>query len=499
MFSDTLEMQPVENTALRDIFKHQIPEKKKRFKRSGSGRGYDYGWIYTTKDCHTYQTCRTYQSLFAQIPDQVYFTPNTFYRDDQRAQETLRWLNAFVLDVDTKNGQNEGLILPDLLHQIDAAGLPQPSMVVSTPSGGYHVYFILSQPRRAYRNAVQRFQTLQRAMAEAIGGDLQAIGAERIFRIPTPQNIIFRSESRPTFEELNDWYWINVHDDREKHITGCKRLYVGREGVLRHPAFQRILEGVECGMRDTAAYTLALAFKVDGYEAADAEGHLLDWNQKLLKPLKESEIKSKVRSAYRKGAKKGPKASIVNDLSGIPFFYGRIWESAKPREQRQNSHFEEWADDIIRALAAIPDHFISGSQRKLAEHWGLSLSSFQHVMRLLIISKRVSVEVVGKGRAAKTCIQLIADPESVTTLTAEPPADAPADSQVETPAKTEAGQNQSNALARPKNQKSDSIHIQSRNVPSSNTDNLDAVVGGRPLLICRFLYRRYELPGSDPP
>lgn len=465
MFSPVLEKQPAEKAVLRKIYGSQIPAVPKSHKSSGSKHRSDYGWIYTSPDCHTYTSCRSYQTLFYQADSQVYYTPNTFSHRERRAQDTLRWLNAFVLDVDTKNGHNEGLILPDLLDRIDAAGLPHPSLVVRTPSGGYHVYFILNEPRKAYSNAVQRYQTLQRSMAEAIGSDLHAIGAERLFRIPNQQNIVFESDSRPSFGDLNDWYAMNVPKERE--YTRSSRVYLGKQGLLQHPAFVRLLDGVEAGSRDCTAYTLALAYKVEGYAAADAEAELYAWNRRLTQPLSDQEIRKKIKSAYREGAKKGPKASIVTNLSGVTFYYGRMWEPAKPREIRKNSHFEEWAADIIESLRAIPGHEIADSQRRLAAYWGMSLSSFQKVVELLLDSKRVSVEVTGKGRSAKTILRLI--------IEAPVPADA--------------------AEKRPR-------RAASQNVPSSNTLNvLEQVVGGRRSVrpVFSFTYFRFWFSGEDPP
>lgn len=454
---------------LRRFFRSQIQEVPSKQKQPSPGRGYDFGWIYTSQDCQTYKACRSYETLDLHAQSNTYYTPNTFYRNDRRAQETLRWLNAVVLDVDTKNGQNDGLILPELLERISVAGLPCPSLIVRTPSGGFHVHFILDQPRKAYSNAVRRYQLLQRTIAEAIGADLQAIGAERFFRIPNDSNIIFQTDSTVSFEALNDWYWINDVESRTSHSRAVGRADLSVRGILQHPAFQALIGGVQIGARDRTAYTLALAFKVEGYSAEEAAAKLHTWNEILDTPLPCREIEKKVKSAFREGAKKGPKASIVTELSGIAFQYGPIWEPAKPREARKNSHFDEWANDVIISLKALPGNEIVDSQRKLAAHWGMSLSSFQHVIRMLIDSKRITVEVTGKGRAAQTVIRLVCD-------------------ELE-PEKMDSSSPLVSSGAKP----------QIFNVPSSNTLILDTVVGGAGLFLGRFIYVPGWLPGTDPP
>lgn len=469
----TVQSKVPQGHILRRFFRSQIQEVPSKHKQAGAGRGYDFGWIYTSQDCHTYNACRSYDTLASQSESNTYYTPNTFYRNDRRAQETLRWLNAVVLDVDTKNGQNEGLILPDLLDRIGAAGLPQPSLIVRTPSGGFHVHFILDQPRKAYSNAVRRYQLLQRTMAEAIGADLQAIGAERFFRIPTENNIIFQTDSTVSFDALNDWYWINHVDSRTSYSRASGHADLSGRGMLKHPAFQALLQGVQVGARDQTAYTLALAFKVEGYSDEEAASKLHAWNELLDTPLPSWQIDKKIKSAYREGAKKGPKASFVTELSGIPFKYGSIWEPAKPREERKNSHFDEWENDIIQSLKVLPGNEIIDSQRKLAAYWGMSLSSFQHVIRSLMESERITVEVTGKGRAAKTIIRLVSG------------------------ALEEAAERTKNNIV-PATIRN-SLKTKSLNVPDSNTLILDTVLGGSGLLVCSFIYVHLWLPGSDPP
>ncbi|MCP1137522.1 primase C-terminal domain-containing protein [Paenibacillus polysaccharolyticus] len=454
---------------LRRFFRSQVQESPSRHKQSNAGRGYDFGWIYTSQDCQTYRVCRSYNTLDIHAQSNTYYTPNTFYRNDRRAQDTLRWLNAVVLDIDTKNGQNDGLILPELLERISAAGLPRPSLIVRTPSGGFHVHFILDQPRKAYANAVRQYQLLQRTIAEAIGADLQAIGAERFFRIPNDSNIIFQTDSTVSFEALNDWYWMNYAESRTSHCKGAGRADLSGRGILQHPAFQTLLRGVQVGARDRTAYTLALAFKVEGYTDDEAAAKLHAWNELLDTPLSCREIEKKVKSAYREGGKKGPKASIVTELSGIAFQYGPVWEPAKPREERKNSHFDEWAHDVITSLKALPGNEIVDSQRKLAAHWGMSLSSFQHVIRMLIDSERITVEVTGKGRTAQTVIRLVCDELEQEQMDNSSPL-------VSSGSKNEFF-----------------------NVPSSNTLILDTVVGGAGFLVGRFVYQHRLLPGADPP
>ncbi|MBK5514621.1 hypothetical protein JFT70_05480 [Bacillus sp. TH11] len=149
---------------------------------------------------------RTYSSLFQAQASTTYFTPNTFYRNDQRHAGTLRWLNALVIDIDVKTAKNAGMIYPDVMEMVATAGLPTPSLIVQTPSGGFHVYWYLAEPRHAFPKVVEHYKRIQQAIAEELSGDLQAVGAERWFRLPTSQNTVHRSAERVSFDALCDWY-----------------------------------------------------------------------------------------------------------------------------------------------------------------------------------------------------------------------------------------------------------------------------------------------------
>lgn len=389
----------------RRLFGQQLTDSPKRFPtEERAGRSQTLGWVFVSQDCKTMKACRTYQTLFVMEEQFVYYTPNTFYRNDRREEAALRWLNAVVIDVDVKGegNPNQGMCLIDLLDRIDCAGLPRPSMVVQTPSGGFHVYFMLDTPRKAYTNAIQTYKKLQLAIASSIGGDRQAIGAERWFRLPTPETIVYRSENCVSFAELLTWREINTSVTTQVIRESTS---IVRKGLLDHPAVRTLLEGVESGKRDNTCYTLALTYKREGYSFEDTESELQDWNSRLEEPLSQRIVTQKVRSAYKEGAPSGPTAEWITYLSGVSFTY-QVWEAAKPRNERKSSHFDEWADDVIKTLLQLPGHQFTDSQRKLAAYWGMSLSSFQHVVALLINTGKIIVEVKGIGRKATTTLRL---------------------------------------------------------------------------------------------
>lgn len=416
--------------ALREIYRDQLREKPKRMlERKQGGYSKHLGWVYVCNDFQESKSVRTYQSLFAASEAYTYYTPNTFYRNDQRHAGSLRWLNAMVVDIDVKHDKQEyivspdgservqlrSLTVPDIQDRITESGLPSPSMVVSTPSGGFHVYWFLSSPKRALPNVTKLYNHVQRMMATAIGGDVQAIGAERWFRMPTEANTVFYSNNRVSFDDLCAWF----QEEQEAIVTANKQVCFDVSNLMYHPAILKLLEGVSEGQRDNSCYTLALAMKATGYDEKATEQALINWNERNEPAMLQIDIKRKVKSAFKPGAPAGPNAYWIHQLSGIKFTY-QVWESAKTREERTYSHYEEWAADILAYLQSEGGE-VSDSQRKIAaaicssvdEATALSYSSFKKVIEWMVQRGQITKQVTGKGRGAVTTISLVKQPKVV--------------------------------------------------------------------------------------
>ncbi|MCC9626680.1 primase C-terminal domain-containing protein [Thalassospira sp. MA62] len=394
---------------LRNLYRDQLTEAPKRASQvERTGYSKELGWIFVCQEFTQPRAIRTYRSLFGAKEKYIYFTPNTFYRNDQRHAGSLRWLNAMVIDIDVKTSQNAGMIFPDIMDRVTSAGLPTPSLVVQTPSGGFHVYWYLKEPRRAFPKVVDHYKRVQRMIAEEMNADLQAIGAERWFRLPTEDNTVFRSGERVSFDDLCDWL-----TEQQENQSKRGNVALGSTDLLSHPAILKLLEGVEEGQRDNTCYTLALAYKAAGYEEDQVLSSLYCWNEKNTPSLRQIEIKRKVKSAFKPGSPLGPSSYWIEALSGIEFKY-QVWETAKSREDRKYSHLNEWTEDILILLRQNKG-YISGSQRELAKMVmssvdpakQLSYTSFKRVIEELVDKGIVCKEVSGKGRGAITTIRLV--------------------------------------------------------------------------------------------
>lgn len=397
------------------IYGNQLTEySKKQTQKQKNGYSSRLGWVFVSKDFkkETTKAVRTYGSLFNVSKDYTYFTPNTFYRNDLRRLSTLRWINAMSIDIDAKNGENEGITLPDVQELITEAGLPLPSLIVQTPSRGFHVHWFLDQSKRASDKLNAHYSRIQTCMAELLKGDVNAVGPERLFRLPTEENTVFHSQERVSFDDLCEWFQLVQEQDQVDVHTYKKGFCKGYESLLKHPAVQKILEGVNKGQRDTACYTLALAYKAAGYDGKTAEAYLHNWNQRNTPQMRQIEVKRKVKSAYL-GRFHAPSAKKIRELSGMLFSYV-IWEEAKPREERTYSHIQEWEGDVLAFIRAQGGR-VSGSQRDLAEQITSSVdadkkipyATFKKVIARLEEQEILSKKVSGKGRGASTELRII--------------------------------------------------------------------------------------------
>ncbi|SDC61244.1 Primase C terminal 1 (PriCT-1) [Pelagirhabdus alkalitolerans] len=399
-------------SVLKGLYGDQLTEEPSKQMNTTKGQYHSHlAWGFITNDFLDKPTpFRTYSTLFQVSERATYYTPNSFYRNDQRQKKALRWLNAMVVDIDV-NGDSQPLTLIELIDRIDEAGLPNVSLVVSTPSGGFHVYWFFEEPRRAFPKVTDHYERIQTEVAKALGGDFMAIGAERWFRLPKADNVAYRTENRVSFDELCDWFTINYENNTYQstfHISKPNSLF-------EHPAVKKLLQGVSEGKRDNTCYTLALACKAEGYCKDQTIHLLLQWNLKNEPPMSNREIYQKVRSAYKKGSPSGPSSYWLSVLSGIHFSYQK-WDPAKERKDRVYSHRDEWEQDVIRTLRRKGGE-LKGSQKEIAQQIQsyvdpqrtIPLSTLKKVVKRFLYLGLITKEVTGYGRNACTTLRLVTD------------------------------------------------------------------------------------------
>lgn len=141
----------------------------------------------------------------------IWFSPNSM-KNGKRQKIYVESFNAIVLefdfmeDIESKKSENLKTLLSLQL---------KPSAVVETKRG-HHVYWFLENDTIT---DIGEYETLQRLMQEKLGSDQQAIGAERLFRLPGFRH--WKDEDEPFRCEL-------IHRDYQKRYS--KDLLVRKFG-----------------------------------------------------------------------------------------------------------------------------------------------------------------------------------------------------------------------------------------------------------------------------
>lgn len=384
-----------------EIYGHHITLAPNRKKGEGTGlRSSDYAWVYVSSLCQLLKSCRTYKTLSKMALKDYYITPNGFYHSKTRNKSTVRWINAIVLDYD-------GMDILEVSNYIDYAGLPQPSFFNKTPHG-VHAWWVLSNTLRAGKNGktIKMVEYIQSVMAQDTGADPAAVGVERLVRVPHPDTVVFLNQDfkKVSIGDLLEWKDIN-HPPEEAYRNNINNVKLFRKGILEQPFFKGLLNGVDDGWRNHACLTLALAMKWEKYEENQTLEFLLEWNKLNNPSLCISTIRSTVRYAYRCKSK-GPSTKKVLEIFGESFIY-RCWVNteAKPREERKRVHLSEWKDDLLSYLEQHDSW--EGSVQALADTLKAPKRSIEEVLKLASGEGLIKVEVMGKGRTAKTSVSLI--------------------------------------------------------------------------------------------
>ncbi|MDU0078300.1 hypothetical protein RUW00_22510 [Bacillus sp. IS1] len=422
-------------TPVEAIFRGQMTEKPKGKARSRKNDyqnkfSKDYGFAFLVPEGNFSQEfgVRTYETLKKHLNKSniTHITYNTFYRNDRKTRQNLRWLNAMCVEIDVKgqeNTDNAGLLLPDVLDRVSVAGLPYPTTILQSPSGGFHLLWVYKTPFRATRKAVKVYGRIQRCIAEAIGGDLDAIGAEHYFRAPNPDNVVYEGHSVHS-SSLTDWYALECERkfaERGEQFKGAVNFSTYNGALMQSKAFRDVQNGGFDDMRDRVSFSLACAYKIAGMTQREARVRLLSWNENNKKKMSQRELLGKVKSVYRSENRYVSYSFIrkaAEYLTGEAYPEKIYWNSrfAKPRSERVRSHFSEHEQDIVDYLKE--NEALIGSQRSIAATLKKPFSTFCKVLKNMILKGLLMVETK-KGRGGFTLITLASDDSSPTKTPAD--------------------------------------------------------------------------------
>lgn len=374
-------------------------------------------------------TCSSIETLYKNVDKVTHFTPNVYrYLHRQKSvvsghsEENLKQINAFVVDID-----NPGTDLGEIM----CAAIEKeiiPTLVLKTEKG-FHLYYVLDKP--VYVSKKTKYRSLQ--VAKRISSNLRLVLSEQIkgvdllcnhfgyFRCPNHNNVVaYHKDSVYSFKELMQWSKEET-EDRANHI---KLVFDKEESKQRENLFKQYKQiksdwygelirtaTIHAGNgygRNNAIFTLSLANYQSDVSYESCLNTMDEFNTYLEYPLSFSDVERIVKSAYSGKYKQATK-EYVQDLletwTNVAFssnaFRG-YYKHKKQRKDRIYSHAHEREDDIIQYINQHAHKgYLEMSLRDLAKVFDISITALRNALKQ---SKKVKVEIKGKGRYARTLI-----------------------------------------------------------------------------------------------
>jgi hypothetical protein len=363
---------------------------------------------------------------------------NSFFSPSYgRTASNVRWYNGLAIEfegpdkyLNISKSQKQRLGPDEVLEYVHAAGLPEPTYLAYSPSGGIHCFWLFNKPIRYTAKVAKIIQQLQTGMAAETGADKQATGRERVWRPPTVQTLVdFQPANVYSLDDFITWAIINEipvsnseivtstqkqghnspQDKLKKNSEGV-RTYLPKTGMLGQEAIQKLMRGVPENQRNEACFCISVAMFLSSYQTEQVIEYILhEWNPRNMPPAhpeKDGLIRT-VLSASRVLTDRPwyafAMAGKVKKLTGISL--GIYITKAKPREERKRSHSSEWESDILIYLKKNGGQW-EGSQRQLAQELNVPWQSFLTAISNLIAAGEISKNVVGRGRGAITEITM---------------------------------------------------------------------------------------------
>lgn len=367
----------------------------------------------------------TSEEALSENEDQLtHWTPNVYrfgtYTDQTRqyvkghSETNLRQINTFVVDIDiTGEKFNHGEII---LAAYDRLGF-MPTMILDTP-GGYQAYFILSSPAYVTKNSNFKVINVAKRISENIRKELtkELPGIDAgcnhfgIARIPRNDNVLFFEESYAySFQEWLNWS-MTVSEDQKGEVIPFPRKKANGKRQIDEKWVELLLNSGKLkgskGVlgRNNAIFTLSLAYYSSGSPLGTCEYNMFMFNERLSSPLKESELKRIIKSAYSGEYRRARKKEILelchtwvdSNLTEDDLFTKGWYKFKKDRKDRVRSHSKEWQQDILDYLntqSYTYKPFVYSTKKEIRQEIGVPERSFDAALKQLKENNQVFYRV----------------------------------------------------------------------------------------------------------
>jgi hypothetical protein len=220
-----------------------------------------------------------------------------------RSVEHCLALYALFVDIDFKH-------VAELDARAALAAFPlQPSAVVQS-GGGLHSYWFLTEPFVLQGTGATSAKQLLRALARAVGADLDSAEPARILRLPgtlnrkydPPRAVVLESIEVERRYALRDFLGVLTltSDDKQPAAERPVKHGVRREGRMRlaRAWVERRPIAIEGDHGDTRTHVMCCSVAV-GFDLSDDDAYevLREWNARCEPPWSEADLRKKLRGS----------------------------------------------------------------------------------------------------------------------------------------------------------------------------------------------------------
>lgn len=362
--------------------------------------------------------CKSIDELMQYANWASHFIPNTYFKWHDKSLENIRCCQWMVFDFELKKSNGQAFIPAEVYEIFNQKVNFAPTIIRPSKTHGHYHVFLKHTPINGSTESTYLFARIQKKIAETIGTDLGAIGANHSFAIPKKdQKIFYFGDNTIDFNDLKNW-WIDRIKEENKKVkyeskNNGKVTSLTEHMIWNHPAILALMNHEYDGSRNEVGFTLALLFYALGKDKEECRSFLMgDWyakasSDKKKQPYQESEVKASIKSAYS-GKYGGPSKEKIEALTGIEFNI-KVYRGQKKRTKLHNksenreaiiNYFRERGGEIEMLKKELIEDICETQKSPLGKSF-----AFDSIKRNLDKLKKEGViewEKSGHGRNAST-------------------------------------------------------------------------------------------------
>lgn len=248
--------------------------------------------------------------------EDVYITPNSFYIPN-RANNNIRHFRALYIDLDLNSSYSKTEAFYEVYIKAAQGLIPKPSMIIDS-GRGLHLYWRIEHAPKQAAYTWQELEDYLYKQLKPLGADLKATDSARVLRLPNTVNS--RNNAVCEVLELNDFKY-SMYDLREKYLNYHKKDKpdINKKVKSKPKNVKHMFNSYS--LHQARAYDMEILTRLRDYNIKGYRNSILhcytywkgiyireqdslfniveDFNNRLVEPLKDNEIKTIVRSTKK--------------------------------------------------------------------------------------------------------------------------------------------------------------------------------------------------------